>query len=124
MKKTNKFLNIILVTIFVGFIGMSIVYAEEATCEGLLGQSTIDFLNEMFKYLKIIGIVLALALGFIDLGKALLNKEDNSLKSATQTFIKRVIAAIIIFFLPYLLNFLLEFIDGMGEVCVGARVLL
>ena len=44
--------------------------------------------------------------------------------SSGETFIKRVIAAIIIFFLPYLLNFLLEFIDGMGEVCVGARVLL
>ena len=71
---------------------------------------------------KIAGIVILVAkwlaplilmiLGMVDFGKALLSGDDKSLTDATSTFLKRMVIAIIIPFIPGLLYYLVNFFVG------------
>ena len=66
------------------------------------------YLNFAFQLIKYIAIVLLFVLSVIDFAKATASNKDDAIKKAIQTAIKRIIIAIIIFFLPILINFLLD----------------
>lgn len=75
---------------------------------------------------KIAGIVILVAkwlapliliiYGMIDFGKVIVSNDDKALNNATATFIKRMVIAIIIPFIPGLLFYLINYLVGDDEV--------
>lgn len=77
-------------------------------CETLLGE---DLINKINSYLKIIRIsvpILLLVYGIMDFVKALFSPEEGEMKKAQQTFMKRLLIAVLIFLVPILVNLLLN----------------
>jgi hypothetical protein len=58
--------------------------------------------------LKVMIPVIIIVMGSIDLGKAVVANSEDEMKKATQVLIKRVIAGIIIFFIPTIMNLILK----------------
>lgn len=92
-----------------------------ASCEGFLGSKTVNtdpayYLNMALKVMKYMGIILAIVFSTIDFIKAITSQDKDLLKKATTTSVKRALYAVLIFFLPTLINFVLGLI-GAYDTC-------
>lgn len=91
------------------------------TVEGMdiCSQNGVRHVLHIFGYLvfalKIAVPLLLVIMGSMDFAKALVDSDDKAMKDALAKLIKRIIAGIIIFFLPTIFNFLLGLIDGVSE---------
>ena len=95
------------------------VYAlSEETCSGLLGESTMEDLSNIFKYMKILGPILVIAYSTYDYIVALVNKDAEEYKKVNKKLITRLILVVVLFFLPIILNLLLSFINDSYTTCV------
>lgn len=77
-------------------------------CKGLLGQ---DLINKIKSYLNIIKIVVPIILigfGIFDFTKAVFASSEDDMKKAQQNFIKRLVIAILIFFVPVIVDLILN----------------
>lgn len=66
-----------------------------------------------------IGIpIILIILGMLDLGKAVVASKEDEMKKAQSTFIKRVIIGVVVFFVPTVVNIVMDLADivweGMG----------
>ena len=64
----------------------------------------LKFLQDVFNVMKYAGPILCLALSTMDFIKAAASQDKEALKKAAQTSIKRLILAMILFFLPLLID--------------------
>lgn len=83
-----------------------------STCDSILGdvndeKSTAWLVQKLLNYLKILGPTIAIVLGSLDFTKAIINSDEESMKKAQSKFIKRIIAAVALFFVPLLTQVLL-----------------
>ncbi len=85
-----------------------------------------DELNPLITFLKsVLTIiqwaipVLLIIMGSIDLGKAVLASDDKEIKGATSKLVKRAIAAIAVFFVPLLVNLLINMVGDSGKSSDG-----
>ena len=60
---------------------------------------------------KLLVPLLLIIFGSIDFGKALMDSDDKAIKDASGKLIKRIIAGVVIFFLPTIFNFTFSLID-------------
>ena len=90
-------------------------------CESLLGSpstkpsgstpgSPAYYMMFVFNIIKYIAIILLVTLSIVDFVKAVAAKDDDSIKKASNTTIKRLILCIAIFLLPTLIEVLLEYV--------------
>ena len=82
------------------------------TCKSILGdvnneKSTAWLVQTLLNYLKILGPTIAIVLGSLDFGKAVITSDEESMKKAKNAFIKRIIAAVALFFVPLFVQILL-----------------
>lgn len=75
-------------------------------------------IQNLFDFLKIIVPLLVIGLSIYDFIKAAGAKEEKGMKKAFNTFLKRLILAIVFFFLPALINLLLKMLEIDSSVCV------
>lgn len=69
-----------------------------------------------------IGIpILLIIFGSIDLGKAVMSSDDKEIKGATSKLIKRVIMAVAIFFIPFIVTLVMDIVAGSVDVEDGAN---
>lgn len=81
----------------------------------VIGKSTICYNPNILKTFRFVGYLLFIAklvipliliiMGSIDFGKAMISDDDSAVKKASNVFIRRVIASVIIFFIPTIVNF-------------------
>lgn len=64
---------------------------------------------------KIIIPILLILLGALDLGKAVIGSKDDDVKKAVNALIRRFVAAVVIFFLPTIIGFLMNVIGGWNK---------
>lgn len=57
-----------------------------------------NFVSTIVTIIKIVIPIILIVLGLLDLGKATIAQKDDEIKKAQMTFIKRIIAAILVFF--------------------------
>ena len=81
-------------------------------CESYLGNPTEPgdpayYLQFVFDLMKYLAIILLFVLTAVEFGKATIASNQDAIKKAIQNTIKRFIIAVIIFFLPSLIEFLL-----------------
>lgn len=92
--------------------------STEYTCEGLIGENVLNFLTVIFGLIRIVGPILALVLGMYDLFMAMVNGEDDAKKKALKKLKGRIIAAVLLLILPYILDILLHLVDKAGTNCI------
>lgn len=83
----------------------------------LLGVEFKEFLEDMFRLIQIVGPILALILGMLDLLKAVASGEDDAKKKAFKNLGYRMIAALLLFLIPAIMTFMLSLIPGLGGTC-------
>ncbi len=81
-----------------------------------------DFLNllNLVKWvIRILQIAIPIALilfGTIDMGKAVIAGDEKKMKEAQKPFIKRIVSAVIVFCIPFIVNLVMNLITaGNGE---------
>ncbi len=77
-------------------------------------------LQKLLNYIKILGPALAILLGTKDFVQAIISSEDDNMKKTEMRFAKRIVAAALLFFIPLLVQLLLD-ITGMIEYTGGIK---
>ena len=95
----------------------TIVFADSLRCTDL-GMVKED-LQKVFDFLKIVIPLLIIGLSTFDFIKAITGKDDKDVKKAFNRFLKRLVLAIVFFFLPVLINLLLDVFMIDNEVCIS-----
>ena len=125
MKKKRNYILLFLL-IFLLLFGVTKVYAADnftkLTCsDSLLGDlddpnHPAYYLKVALKFIKYGGVLACIAFTVIDFFKTLISSEKDGYQKVIQRSVKRLIYAIIIFFLPYLIENLL---DALGIISNG-----
>ena len=101
----------------------SILIADTANCESYLGPVKPGYpayyLQFVFNLMKYIAIILLFVLTIIEFGKATVSSNQDAMKKAIQNTVKRFIIAVIIFFLPMLIEFLLQLLGVYSASTCG-----
>lgn len=85
-------------------------------CAGLLGQDLIDKVNSYLNIIKIAVPIILIAFGIVDFSKAIFAAQEEQMKKAQKNFIKRLIIAIIIFFVPTVVNLILQLANKVWPI--------
>ena len=91
--------------------GVKIVGSEGCA---ILTEPIMEKLNWALNFIKYGGAALAILLGAFDFMKAVLSDEENATKKAAGNLVKRLAAAILIFLLPLLIQFVLTTVEIEG----------
>ena len=116
MKKKNLYKYIAWAFLIMFSIKTIVLADNDISCNSF-GEFKTDLQN-LFNLLKIIVPLLVIGLSVYDFIKAITQKDEKDVKKAFQSLIKRMIYAIILFFLPVLLNLLLELFETNSDVCI------
>jgi len=76
-------------------------------CKGLLGQDLINKIKSYTNIIKIVVPIILLGFGIVDFAKAVFSGSDDDMKKSQKNFIKRLGIAILIFFVPTIIDLLL-----------------
>lgn len=79
----------------------------------IFGNKTYELLQKAFTIFKYAGLVLGTLLGTVDIFKAIVQKDDSG-KKQVKTLSKRIIAIILLFITPVLVEIIFEFISSIG----------
>ena len=100
----NKLLRYISIFIVAFFICSPVVFAANANCPIFGDPNTPGdfayYLQIILNVIKYAGIILCIVLTVMEFVKALANDEKDMYKSISTNFIKRLIYAVLLFFLP------------------------
>lgn len=89
----------------------------EFSCGSLSGfDGIIPYITHLIVLIIKIGVpILLIIFGMLDLGKAVVAQKDDEIKKGQQTFFKRVIAAILVFFVVTIVQLVIGFASGNDE---------
>lgn len=77
-------------------------------CEELFGEELIEKINSVMNIIKIAVPILLIAFGIFDFTKAMFASNEDDMKKAQKTFLKRIVAAFIVFLSPMIINLILS----------------
>ena len=111
-----RFKLLIIMIVCTSLFVMEPVYAE--TCNGILTPGAYQLLQDALNIIRLAVPVLLIVLGSIDLGTAVVSDDKDALKKSTSKLIKRCIAAIVIFFVPLLVEVLVNLVETSGNITI------
>ena len=90
------------------------------------GETFLTIIGMARIVVQILQILVPIALivwGSIDIGKAVIAGDEKKIKEAQKPFVKRIIAAIIVFLIPWLVNIIIGFVgsDDWHECWTAAK---
>jgi len=101
---------------------LSKIYLGKITCDTLFKNNgkynnTHELLSTTLKFMQYIGIILALVLSTIDFVKVIPTQDKDAIKKASSKAVTRLIIAIVIFFVPIILDFILGLVGFNNPTC-------
>lgn len=96
------------------FLLEDVVETNIGFCAGT--ASIWQLVGNILTIFKIVIPILILIFGMIDLGKAVIASKDDEIKKAAKSLLFRVIAGLVIFFIPTLISFVFTIVDAFNEV--------
>ena len=99
-----------------------VLMESEYTCGGtnLIFSGTFPYIvSTIVTLIKIAVPILLIIFGMLDLGKAVVAAKEDEIKKGQQTFIKRAIAAIIVFFVIQIVQIIVRFVSGNNQSIAG-----
>lgn len=115
--KKNKIINIGFIMYLCMFSFERLVLAADGTKCNQMGKLRTD-LQSFFNLLKILVPLLVIGLSIYDFIKAIGGKNDKDLKKASKRFFTRLVLAVVFFFLPVLINVLLDLFMVDSVTCI------
>lgn len=82
-------------------------------CEDLIGEELREKLNEYMFYARIIVPIIIIILGSLDLVSAVLASDEDKMRKAQAKFIKRLMIGVAIFFVPTVINLILDIFNSV-----------
>jgi hypothetical protein len=80
------------------------------------GNASIAYLvDSVLKYVRIIVPILIILLGTLDLSKAVIAGKEDEMRKAQTTFIQRLLLGVAVFFVPLVVNVVMQFADIVWE---------
>ncbi len=117
MKKIKTFLVLISMVILTSFF--DVLAAGETLTTGFLCDSESLIVFRLAGYaiyvIKIVVPLIIIGQALVELTKVAISGEDKDMKSMTANLIKRMVAGILIFFIPALVSFALSIVNGAKE---------
>ena len=104
------------------FLAAKVLMESEYTCGGtnLIFSGTFPYIiSTIVTLIKIAVPILLIIFGMLDLGKAVVAAKEDEIKKGQQTFIKRAIAAIIVFFVIQIVQIIVRFVSGNDQNVAG-----
>lgn len=95
------------------------VLEDASECQDIIDAEVWDFLQQVFNVIKYAGPILCLVLSVADFVKAAASQDKDALVKASKTTGKRVVYALILFFIPTLINFLFPLLGWVGTCGIG-----
>lgn len=97
---------------------------DDGGCDALFGDpededSVAHFLQELFDVFKFLGPLLCIVLSVMEFLKAVTSQDKDALMKAMKRTGIRIVLALILFFLPTLINFLFPLLGWYGTCGVG-----
>ena len=92
-----------------------VLTTAEYTCgsTNLIFSGTFPYMvSTIILLIKIAVPILLIIFGMLDLGKAVTAQKEDEIKKGQQTFIKRAIAAVIVFFVIQIVQIVVRFVSG------------
>ena len=87
-------------------------------CHSIVSKNFHDFLQKVLDFIKYLGPTLVAIFTIIDLIKAALSGDAGEMKKMSQKLIKRLIAALLLFFIPLIVNLIFDLVGITGPyVC-------
>lgn len=83
------------------------------TCKDLFSPTFLNTINGYMTGIRILVPIALIAFGMLDFSKAVFAGKEDEMKKAQSTFIKRLIIGIVIFFVPTIVNFILNFMNNI-----------
>lgn len=94
---------------------------ESVTCEGIIGTELLELINKIFRWIQIIAPIFVIIMGSVEFAGAVLQDDKDALKKASGRFIKRLIIAVALFFIPLIMSYLLgifnEVTGASSSIC-------
>lgn len=88
---------------------------EDREC--FMSDEIIAFIYNVLKWVKYIAPVLVIILGILDFVKALAAQDDDAMKKAQGKFVKRLVAAVLLFLLPLIIDYVLSVFNLVKDSC-------
>lgn len=85
--------------------------ATETTCEGLIDEDLMTIINLVLDIARIAAPIVLLVLITIDLGQVVISNDKEAMPKAISRSVKRAIAAVVIFFIPYIVNLIIDWLN-------------
>ena len=110
------------------FSGMDLVSAKavEVSCGGIRGiPSTLPtFTSNVINLIKLIVPIILIILGMLDFFKASMSNDEKAMKASANKFVKRLIAAVLIFFVVAIVQFVFGMIKSEKNItsCVSCFI--
>jgi len=104
------------------FLATKVLLETEYTCGGtnLIFSGTFPYIvSTIITIIKIAVPILLIIFGMLDLGKAVVAAKEDEIKKGQQTFIKRAIAAVIVFFVIQVVQIIVRFVSGNDQNVTG-----
>ena len=84
-------------------------------CEESGFLSVILFIKSVIDLIQIIVPIILIIFGMLDLAKAIMAQKEDEIKKGQQTFIKRCIAAVIVFFVVMVVQMVVSFVSNDND---------
>ena len=95
-----------------------IIKDNEDRCGKVFDDDFTDLINTIFTIFYIVGPILLIVFGSLDYAKATVSGDEKSLKKAHKTFFKRMLATVLLFISPIIVNFIIN-LSGSGYMLSG-----
>lgn len=89
---------------------------------GMIPAPAVALMGTLYNIIKIAVPLILIIYGMLDFGKAVMAKEEKEIKEKQKLFIKRVISAVMVFLVLYLVQFVMTIIspkDNSIMTCVN-----
>lgn len=103
---------------------MDLINVLDVTCS--VGGSEVNIPGQIARIItlainliKIVVPILLIIWGMLDLGKAVMAQKDDEIKKGQQTFVKRIVAAAIVFFIVTIVTLVIGLVAGDGTENAG-----
>ena len=80
-------------------------------------EKLLAWVNNILRWLKYILPIIVIVFGIIDFIKAIVADKDDEMKKAQKRFITRLIAAALVFIIPYIITFILDKMGFTADSC-------
>ncbi len=101
-------------------VDMNLGGEVNVNCDGIIGKDLIDYLDKIFGWIRIAVPIIVIVLGSLDFGQAVLQDDKDALQKAIKKFTTRCIIAVIIFFIPTILIYILNVFNDLSVSNISA----